>query len=575
MNNSSTPPVATKHNAHLPYSYMELHSTLLKIFLWGASAFGLFEVISLIGHTTLAITAGIIAVYLLLLVATIFPLPIHLREGVLFAVIFILGLNELFQTGIFGNSRIFFMAFSLLAAILFGRREYLISLGLCIVTVAFMGWLLVTGRITPISHEVTVGGLSTWIVETVLMILVATGLEECWRRLRKEFFVTHQTLENAMSTLSNERGNLENHITERTMELAANVELEKKHAGQSRAITEIGHSTAFIQEPDELMKALSQLISEKFDFYHVGIYLNDENGLFTVLQAANSPGGQRMLSRGYKLKIDQSGIVNYVAASSTPRVAGKIKDDILYDNNPDLPETRSIMALPLMIGQRIIGVLDLESNVEEAVKEQDLEVMRTLANQVADAIENTRTFSQTRRDLSEARVVYGHYMRQAWEQIAGEKRSVGYRYAASKISPIEVPLDSPELQSSIKILGQSITPTSENQIITIPLKLREETIGVLDIRSNNPGRQWNENELALIQAIAERVSLALENARLFEETTRRADRERTVSEITTHIRSTTDPQVMLQTALDELKRALGAKDIKIRPYSPPAGSNSL
>jgi len=94
-------------------------------------------------------------------------------------------------------------------------------------------------------------------------------------------------------------------------------------------------------------------------------------------------------------------------------------------------------------------------------------------------------------------------------------------------------------------------------------------IGVLDIRSNNPKRQWNENEMAIIQAIAERVALALENARLFEETTRRADRERAVSEISTHIRSTTDPQVMLQTALDELKRALGAKDIRIHPYSPP------
>jgi GAF domain-containing protein len=572
MNNSSTPPVATKHNAQLPFSYMELHSTLLKIFLWGASAFGLYEVISNLGRTTLVMTAGIIVIYLILLVATIFPLPTQLRAGILLAVIFILGLNELFQTGIFGNSRIFFLAFSLLAAILFGRREYLISLGICVVAMAFMGWLLVTGKITLISHEVTVGGLSTWIVETVLMILVATGLEECWRRLCKEFFVNHETLENAMRTLSNERVNLENHITERTVELAANVELEKKHAGQSLAIAEIGHMTAFIQEPDELMKALSQLISEKFGFYHVGIFLNDEDGMFTILQAANSPGGQRMLSRGYKLKIDQSGIVNYVASLGTPRLAGKIKDDILYDNNLDLPETRSIMALPLMIGQRIIGVLDLESNVEEAVKEQDLVVMRNLANQVADAIENIRTFSQTRRDLSEARVVYGNYMRQAWEQIAGEKRSVGYRYAASKISSIEAPLDLPDLQSSIDT-GQSINPTSENQIITIPLKLREETIGVLDIRSNNPGRQWNENELALIQAIAERVSLALENARLFEETTRRADREKAVSEITTHIRSTTDPQVMLQTALDELKRALGAKDIKIRPYSPPAGSN--
>jgi GAF domain-containing protein len=78
----------------------------------------------------------------------------------------------------------------------------------------------------------------------------------------------------------------------------------------------------------------------------------------------------------------------------------------------------------------------------------------------------------------------------------------------------------------------------------------------------------------LIRAIAERVTLALENARLFEETTRRADREKTVSEITTRIRSVSDPQLMLQTALDELKRALGANYIQIRPYSPPPANQT-
>jgi GAF domain-containing protein len=126
----------------------------------------------------------------------------------------------------------------------------------------------------------------------------------------------------------------------------------------------------------------------------------------------------------------------------------------------------------------------------------------------------------------------------------------------------------PEVQAALES-GQMVT--AENRpAISIPLKLRDEVIGVLDIRAGSADRQWNENELALIQAIAERVSLALENARLFEETTRRADRERTVSEITTHIRSTTDPQVMLHTALEELKRALGARDVRIHPYTPPS-----
>jgi len=243
-----------------------------------------------------------------------------------------------------------------------------------------------------------------------------------------------------------------------------------------------------------------------------------------------------------------------------------VKDDPMYYGHPDLPKTHSEMALPLVVGQRIIGVLDLQSTTESAFDEQDLEIMRTLADQVSIAIENARLFSETRHALSEARAVYGQYMRQSWEQLPDERSAYGYRYSGMKADPLHAPLDLSEIQAATQT-GQMVAPTSKSPNIAVPLKLREEVIGVLDIRSANPSRQWSDNEIAVVQAVAERVALALENARLFEETTRRADRERTVSEITTRIRSTNDPQLMLKTALDELKRVLGADDILVRPYA--------
>jgi GAF domain-containing protein len=573
MNNPSILPATPKRSVELPVSYRELRSTLLKIFLWSTAIIGLYMIIADFSQMTLVIRAIIIAGYLFLLSAAIAPLPYIFRASALLVTIFLLSLFEFLLTGIFGNSRLFMLAFIFLAGLLFDRRGLLAALGISVLIIAIIGWLLMTGKVVLLSHEVTGGSLITWVVDTALLILVAFGLEESWRRLRNEFFVVHETLKNAMSTLNNERVNLENHIYERTKELIGKNEIQEKHANHWYAISEITHSIALIQEPDELFEKISLLVSEKFGFYHVGIYLNDDNGINTLLRAANSAGGQRMLARGYRVKIDQSNIVGYVAALGTPMIVGRVKDEVLYDNIPELPETQSMVTLPLKVDQRVIGVLDLESNLEEAVKEYDLEMLEMLANQIADAIEMTRTFSQTRRELSEARVVYGHYMRQAWEQIAGENRPIGYQYTASKVNPINTPLDLQKTQAENKSLSSS-TPSGEVPSVTIPLKLREEIIGILDIRSNNPTRQWNENEMALIQAIAERVSLALENARLFEETTRRADREKTVSEITTHIRSTTDPQIMLQTALDELKRALGAKDIRIRPYSPPVDQNA-
>ena len=573
MNNSSPTPAGSKPSSPLPFSYLELRTKVLNLSLVVAAALGLLVILNLWGHPTPIVFGAIIAAVVVLLAAAIVPLPYSVRAGILLAVLFGFAINEILQTGIFGTAGIFFLAFTLLAGVLFDRREFLIALGLSVAATAIVGWLMIAGIVTLAGQAVTSERLAPWIVGILLMVLVSFGLGEAWRRLKQEYFVTQATLKNAMSTLSNERVNLETRIVERTKETAAIAESQKKRADLFHDIHELMQTTASIQEPDELMSSIAQRIGEKFHLYHVGIYLNDENTSFTNLRAAYGAGSERLLARGYRLKIDHSGIVNYVAASGLPRIVKRVKDDILYDNNPDLPETRAMMALPLLRGQQIVGVLDLESNVEGGISDQDLEAMTVLANQIATSIDNSLILSETRRSLAEARVVYGHYMRQAWEQIAAEKRTVGYRYAASKANPLETPLDLPEIQSALQS-GQPVTSTEEKSTITIPLKLRDEVIGVLDIRSNNPNRQWNENEMALIQAIAERVSLALENARLFEETTRRADRERTVSEISTHIRSTTDPQVMLKTALEELKRALGAKDIRIHPYSPPSAEQA-
>jgi GAF domain-containing protein len=105
----------------------------------------------------------------------------------------------------------------------------------------------------------------------------------------------------------------------------------------------------------------------------------------------------------------------------------------------------------------------------------------------------------------------------------------------------------------------------------VPIRLRDQVIGTLNIRPNNNDRTWSTDEINIVEAITERLGLALDNARLFDETTRRAEREHLVADITTKIRSTNDPQEMIKTAVEELKRALGATRIEIVPQkiAPP------
>ena len=363
------------------------------------------------------------------------------------------------------------------------------------------------------------------------------------------------------------RSTLETRVEERTTEISVSAEESKRRTRQLEAIAAIARAIAQLQDVNELLPAIAQVISQHFGFYHVGIFLLDDTREYAVLRATNSEGGQRMLARGHRLRVGQTGIVGYVADKGEARISLDVGIDAVFFDNPDLPGTRSEMALPLKSGDRVIGVLDVQSEGPAAFGTQSLDVMTTLADLVAIAIENARLFGEIQRALIEAQVSYGQYLHRAWEQLPVETQASGYRYSGVQVDALDMPLELPEIQKALNT-GKPVVETEKESALAVPLKLRDEVIGVLDIRSNDPLHHWTDNELVLVQAVADRAAIALENARLFEETTRRADRERAVAEITARIRSATDPQVMLRTALDELKNILGAGDIQIRPYSP-------
>ena len=150
-------------------------------------------------------------------------------------------------------------------------------------------------------------------------------------------------------------GNLEQRVAERTQAL-------ERRAIQLQAAADVGGTAARLRDLDELLRQVTRLISQRFGFYHVGIFLLDERGEYAVLRASNSEGGQRMLTRGHKLKVGQVGIVGYVTGAGEARIALNVGEDIQYFNNPDLPTTQSEMALPLIVGGRILGALDIQSS---------------------------------------------------------------------------------------------------------------------------------------------------------------------------------------------------------------------
>jgi len=357
---------------------------------------------------------------------------------------------------------------------------------------------------------------------------------------------------------------LENRVSERTAELSQRgTELEtasrqiQRRAAQFEALAQVSQSISSIRDIQELLPHVATVISDQYGFYHVGVFLLDEANEFALLTATNSEGGKRMLARQHRLKVGEQGIVGSVTGSGEPRIALDVGADAVFFNNPDLPETHSEMALPLRAADKIIGALDVQSTEIGAFTDEDVQALSLLADQVSLAIENARLFEESKKALDELQTISRQSTREAWSKLPEKQNLLGYRYNAMGASPLKEPVKLAEIGK-----GKTKAKDVEAGSYVVPIELRGEVIGSLVVQSP-AGNNWNEDERDLIKAVAERVALSAENARLFDETSQRAERERLVTDITSKIRSHDNPQAMIETAINELREALGATKVKI------------
>lgn len=367
--------------------------------------------------------------------------------------------------------------------------------------------------------------------------------------------------------LENLTGGLEQRVAERTAELEAVNRQASRRIVQMQAITQLSESIAQVQDLNELFPAVTRLISERFGFYHVGIFLVDSGREFALLQAANSEGGKRMLARGHRLRLG-TGVVGYSAQTGQPRIALDVGADAVFFNNPDLPDTRSEAALPLVARGETIGVLDVQSTEAGAFSADDLQVLTTLANQVSIAFENARLLTETRAALVQVQEVYNEFTRAEWSRTVSRAEKYGVRYQAGRIELLENELRNPEVVSAVEngrsALKQAEGSREKRAAVAVPVKLRGEVIGVLHIESNDAAREWQAEDIGLVEAVAERVAFSMENARLFQEARRRAAKEQLISEASAKIGSAFNLENILKTTAEELERVLGGSEVVIQ-----------
>lgn len=360
-------------------------------------------------------------------------------------------------------------------------------------------------------------------------------------------------------------GKLEQRVTDRTRDL-------ESQTLRLRVAAEIARDAASARDLQELLVQTAKLICDRFNFYHTGIFLVDHNKEYAVLIASPTEAGRKMIENHHRLRVGETGIVGRVAATGEPRVTLNTGSDAVYFNNPYLPNTHSEMSLPLKVGNNVIGVLDVQSEQAEAFSQDDVSIMQILADQLAIAIERTRLLEEVERNLKELESAYGRFTAENWNRstagsLANHK---GYRFDHVRIEPID---ELPELAESAIKTGSIMSsngskPDSDQERkVAVPIKLRGQTIGVINLKLKEG---YDSNTVAVIESVTERLAAAMESARLYEEARQRADREQSISRITTAISSSTEYEQILQTTVREIGRLLGDTEVAIQILDEPA-----
>jgi len=372
---------------------------------------------------------------------------------------------------------------------------------------------------------------------------------------------------NSMTTQLRELiGSLEQRVAERTADLEA-------RSQYLQASAEVGRAAASILDVDQLVQHVVGVIRERLGLYYVALFTVDEAREQAVMRAGTGETGQSRLARGFQLPLaGRPSMIAWSIASGQPRIAQQAQEDEIRLESPELPDTRSEVALPLRSRGQVIGAVSLQSDQPNAFDQAVLTVLQAMADQVAVALDNARLFAESESALEQTRAAYGEVSGRAWGEMVHGGEVTGYRYERGKVALADGPWQ-PEMIEAVQS-GRQIVEGQDEAVVAVPLKVRDQTIGVVNLR-RAVGKAWTQEEETLIEALAEQLGQTLESARLYQDTQQRAAREQMVAETTSRMREPLDLENVLQTAAEEMRRALDLDSLAVRLTIPEASGDGV
>ena len=347
----------------------------------------------------------------------------------------------------------------------------------------------------------------------------------------------------------------------------------QRRALQLEATVVISEAASRAPSLSGLLNDVAERVREAYGLYHSQVFLLDQEGRMARLEASTGRAGEALLARGHALAVGSQSVVGQATSLAEPVVVNDTAWSRIHRPNELLPDTRSELALPLLSGDRVIGAIDVQSTRPNTFQPDDVRSLQVLGAQLASAIEkarlvdelqiraneNQRLFEEAQRNLVQIEDLNRRLTREGWSEYLRATRAgstLGYTLQGENIRSGDdwtAPMKQAYQGESSVVVRQD----QSAQIAALPVRVRGEVIGVLEMERDGE-HPWTEVELSLAETLVERLALAVENARLYEQATQAAEREQLVNRIAQDVQEATSVDEVLQAALTELSDVLGA-----------------
>ncbi len=335
-----------------------------------------------------------------------------------------------------------------------------------------------------------------------------------------------------------------------------------KQMRQLQATVTVARAVVGKRSLDDLLRDAARLVRDTYGLHQVQMFLTDREQGYSVLRQSTGEVGQALVARGHRLAIGSLSVIGQVTATGHPLLVRDSDLDPVHRRNELLPHSRSEMVLPLTVGSDVIGVLDLQSEHIDGFKTEDFPTYQALADLLAIAVHNAHLFEEAEENLRELRQLSRETTQRSWAEFLAETREED-RQQVYGPERRDLQVQRSRIIDHVLSVGSVIMSSGkdgESTFLAAPIVVRNEVVGILAVESDEP-RDWTQEDLRLIEAIASRTALAVENARLYIQAQRAAERERMVNAIASRLQRAPSLSMLLESATRELAEALGTDNV--------------